>query len=148
MLLLAPARDYASPATLARLEHEYSLAAELDPRWAARPVALGRHQGRTVLALEDPGGVPLARLLGKPIDPVAFLQLAISLACAVEGVHAAGLIHKDITPAHVLVDSATVLSGSPASGSRRDFAASGSRPSRPRSSRARSRTWPPSRPGG
>src|SRR5206468_11943357 len=54
MLLLAPARDYASPATLARLEHEYSLAAELDPRWAARPVALGRHQGRTVLALEDP----------------------------------------------------------------------------------------------
>ncbi|PYN95224.1 MAG: histidine kinase, partial [Candidatus Rokuibacteriota bacterium] len=107
MLLLAPARDYASPATLARLEHEYSLAAELDPRWAARPVALGRHQGRTVLALEDPGGVPLARLLGKPIDPVAFLQLAISLACAVEGVHAAGLIHKDITPAHVLVDSAT-----------------------------------------
>src|SRR5438094_2189252 len=107
MLLLAPARDYASPATLGRLEHEYSLAAELDPRWAARPVALGRHQGRTVLALEDPGGVPLARLLGKPIDPVAFLQLAISLACAVEGVHAAGLIHKDITPAHVLVDSAT-----------------------------------------
>jgi len=32
MLVLAPAQDYAWPATLARLEHEYSLAAELDPR--------------------------------------------------------------------------------------------------------------------
>src|SRR5437867_1447778 len=107
VLIVGPADEYASLAALARLEHEYSLAAELDRRWAARPVALGRHQGRTVLVLEDPGGEPLARLLGKPIDPVAFLQLAISLACAVEGVHAAGLIHKGITPAHVLVDSAT-----------------------------------------
>jgi len=68
MLLLAPAQDYASPATLARLEHEYSLAGELDPRWAARPVTLGRHEGRTVLALEDPGGEPRSRLLGKPME--------------------------------------------------------------------------------
>ena len=31
-LVVAPAAEYASPATLARIEHEYSLAAELDPR--------------------------------------------------------------------------------------------------------------------
>jgi hypothetical protein len=42
-----------------RLEHEYSLAAELDPAWAARPLALTRHEGRTILVLEDPGGEPL-----------------------------------------------------------------------------------------
>jgi serine/threonine protein kinase len=107
MLLLAPARDDASPATLAGLEHEYSLAAELDPRWAVRPVAIGRHHGRTVLVLEDPGGVPLARLLSQPMEVRPFLQLAISLAHAVGSVHAAGLIHKDIKPAHVLVNSET-----------------------------------------
>src|SRR5216117_1174997 len=88
MLLLAPARDYASPAALARLEHEYSLAAELDPRWAARPVALGRHQGRTVLVLEDPGGEPLGRLVGKPLELGAFLRLATNIARAVGRVHA------------------------------------------------------------
>src|SRR5262245_33138703 len=89
LLVLAPAPAYASPATLARLEREYSLAAELDRRWAARPIALGPHQGRTVLALEDPGGAPLSRLLGKPMELGAFLHLAIGLARAVAGVHAA-----------------------------------------------------------
>ena len=51
VLIVGLADEYASLAALARLEHEYSLAAELDPRWAVRPVALGRHQDRTVLVL-------------------------------------------------------------------------------------------------
>ena len=38
VLVVAPAGEYASPATLARVEHGYSLAAELDPRWAVRPI--------------------------------------------------------------------------------------------------------------
>src|SRR5262245_1051521 len=107
MLLLAPAQDYVSPVTLARLEHEYSLAGELDPRWAARPITLGRHDGRIVLALEDPGGEPLSRLFGKPIELSAFLNLAIGLLRAVGGLHAAALIHKNIKPANVLVNQAT-----------------------------------------
>src|SRR5215813_13597744 len=107
MLLRAPAQDYASPVTLARLEHEYSLSGDLDPRWAARPVTLGRHEGRTVLALEDPGGEPLSRSLGKPMELGAFLHLAIGLARAVGGLHAAALIHKNIKPANVLVDQVT-----------------------------------------
>jgi len=41
--------EYASPTTLARLQHEYALAGELDPRWAVRPMALLRHQGRTLV---------------------------------------------------------------------------------------------------
>src|SRR5262249_47010095 len=105
MLVLAPAHEYASPATLARLEHEYSLAAALGRRGAAHPIGLGRHQGRTVLALEDPGGEPLSRLLGKPMGLGLFLDLAIGLARAVGRLHAAGLIHKDIKPADVLADS-------------------------------------------
>jgi hypothetical protein len=38
---------------LRRLDHEYSLAAELDPEWAAKPLALTRHEGRTILILSD-----------------------------------------------------------------------------------------------
>src|SRR6266850_976509 len=103
VLVVAPAAEYASPATLERVQHEYSLAAERDPRWAVRPLALARHQGRTVLVLEDPGGEPLDRLLGKRMEVGAFLRLAISIAQAVGRVHDAGLIHKDIKPGNVLV---------------------------------------------
>ena len=56
VLIVGPAGQYASPGTLARLEHEYALAAELDARWAVRPLGLARYRGRSVLVLEDPGG--------------------------------------------------------------------------------------------
>ncbi len=107
VLIVEPAGEYASPATLARLEHEYALATELDARWAVRPLGRARYRGRPVLVLEDPGGEPLARLLGTPMDVGAFLRLAISIARAVGSLHAAGLIHKNIKPANVLVNSAT-----------------------------------------
>jgi hypothetical protein len=56
-----------------RLEHEYSLRGELDAAWAARPLALSRCDGRLVLVLEDPGGEPLDRRLGRPLETPEFL---------------------------------------------------------------------------
>ena len=67
VLVLSPVAEYPTPESLKRLEHEYSLREELDPAWAARPIAMARHWDRTVLVLEDPGGVPLDQLLGQPI---------------------------------------------------------------------------------
>jgi len=63
VLAVALAADQPSRQSLQRLEHEYSLAAELDPAWAAKPIALTRHEGRTILLLADPGGEPLDRIL-------------------------------------------------------------------------------------
>src|SRR5260370_9682778 len=63
VLVIALSAEQPSPQTLRRLEHEYSLAAELDPAWAAKPLALTRHEGRPILLLNDPGVEPLARLL-------------------------------------------------------------------------------------
>jgi hypothetical protein len=59
VLAVALAAEMPSPQSLRRLEHEYSLAAELDPAWAALPLALTRQEGRTILVLKDPGGEPL-----------------------------------------------------------------------------------------
>ncbi len=66
----------------------------------ARPIAVVRHADRTVLELEDPGGVPLDELLGSPLDLVIFLRLAVSLSAAIDHLHERGIIHKDIKPAN------------------------------------------------
>jgi PAS domain S-box-containing protein len=107
ILLVAPAGDYPSPESLQRLEHEFALRAELDADWAARPVELLRHDVGQMLVLEDHGGEPLDRLLGRPLDVATFLDIAIPLAAALGQVHAHGLIHKDVKPANILVNPVT-----------------------------------------
>src|SRR6202011_1175385 len=105
-VLLVAAED-ATRGRFNRLEPQYSLKAELDAAWSARPVALSRQNDRTVLLLEDPGGDPLDRLLGRPLAMTEFLCIAIPLASAIRRVHERGLIHKDIKPANILVDVAS-----------------------------------------
>src|ERR1700747_2053997 len=104
--ILLFAAEETSRGCVERLEHEYALKSELDADWAARPVALTRDNGRIRLVLEDPGGMPLDRLLGRPLDVSHFLRIAIPLAGALRHVHDRGLIHKDIKPANILVDAA------------------------------------------
>jgi predicted ATPase/signal transduction histidine kinase/ActR/RegA family two-component response regulator len=106
-LVVASLREHTAPRSLRRMEHEYSLRAELDPAWAVRPLALATHQGRPALVLEDPGGEPLDSLVGTPMELRQFLRFAIGLAAALGQVHHSGLIHKDIKPANAFVDPAT-----------------------------------------
>jgi serine/threonine protein kinase len=101
------ASEHPPPGLVDRLAHEYGLRDELDGRSAVRPLALVREHGRTVLLLEDPGGEPLDRLLGQPMETGRFLRLATGLSVALRQLHERGLIHKDIKPANVLVDFAT-----------------------------------------
>src|SRR5580698_2233032 len=107
VLAMAPTAEQLLPQSLRRLEHEYSLAAELDPAWAAQPLALTSHEGRTILVLADPGGEPLDRVLeqhgGQALDLAYVVQLAINLATALGQIHQRGLIHKDVKPENVLV---------------------------------------------
>jgi PAS domain S-box-containing protein len=107
VLVLSPVLEYPTPESLKRLEHAYSLREELDPRWAARPIVMARHWDRMVLVSEDPGGLPLDRLLGQPLNVKFSLRLAISLSAAIGNLHQRGVIHKDIKPANVLVNSDT-----------------------------------------
>jgi PAS domain S-box-containing protein len=97
-----------STRSLGRMEHEFSLAGELDPAWAAQPLILTRHLGRAFLVFRDPGGEPLDRVLkqhqGQPLDLPRLLTIAVGLAAALGQVHQQGLIHKDVKPENVFVD--------------------------------------------
>jgi PAS domain S-box-containing protein len=106
VLLVTPAAEQPTSDNLNRLTHEYGLKDDLDDAWSARPVALTHHNDRTALLLKDPGGAPLDRLLGRPLDVSQFLRIAIPIAGALRQTHERGLIHKDIKPANILVDSA------------------------------------------
>ena len=114
MLVVLPAAERPLPASLDRLAHEYELRDELESVWAARPLALSIERGRTALLLEDPGGEPLERLVGKPMETGRFLCLAIGIVTVLGKAHQRGLVHKDVKPANILVncgDGRTRLTG-------------------------------------
>jgi predicted ATPase/signal transduction histidine kinase len=106
VLLKTPSALRPPLATLRQLEHEASLAASLPAAWTLRPLRLERTPERLVLALEDFEGLPLERI-AEPRELTRLFPLAIRIAEAVDGIHRAHLIHKNLKPQNILVDPAT-----------------------------------------
>jgi transcriptional regulator with GAF, ATPase, and Fis domain/predicted ATPase len=106
-LLVRPAAAHPPATSLARLEHAYALRNELDSAWAARPLELIDRRGEVALRAEDPRGHVLASLLGKPWQVEPVLRVGAGIARALSGLHGRGLVHRDMKPSTVLVDTAT-----------------------------------------
>src|SRR5580692_13121181 len=107
VLAVFSAAEHPTPAFLKRLAREYELKDDLENAWAARPFAFECKDGDTLLVLEDPGGQPLDRLIGPPMEVGRFLRLAIASAVTLGRLHERGLLHKDIKPTNILVNSET-----------------------------------------
>jgi Protein kinase domain len=105
MSTMLTASERVVPDRLTGLAFEFSLAELLDRDWALRPLELLEEHARTTLIFEDPGGEILAQLLGIPMEIEKFLQLAVGISVATGKMHQRGLIHKDIKPANILVNS-------------------------------------------
>jgi PAS domain S-box-containing protein len=106
LLAVIPASEQPTPNCLDRLAHECALKDELDSAWAVRPLEIVRDRGRTMLVLEDPGGESLDRQLGALMEVESFLRLAIDIATALGKLHRRDLVHKDLKPAHIVVNCA------------------------------------------
>jgi PAS domain S-box-containing protein len=104
-LVVMPRSEHPRSQVVRMLEHEYSLRDALDPVWAVRSVALTTHEGRAALVLDDPGGELLVRRAGTPMDLGDVLRTGAGVAAALRDLHARGLIHKDLKPANVMIDS-------------------------------------------
>ncbi|MBN3846821.1 AAA family ATPase [Paraburkholderia sp. Ac-20342] len=103
VLVVRPATDFATERLAERFAHEYALKDVLDPIAAARPLLLTCERRTPCLVLEDCGNEPL-ELIPAPLSLLRFLRLAHGIAGALGRLHARGLIHRDIKPAHILVD--------------------------------------------
>src|SRR5215475_2338716 len=106
ILALSPVTERPAPATIKKIEHEFSLKDDLDPAWAVRPIALTQQQSRTMLLFDDPNGELLDRLAKPPLELKQVLLFGIALARSLGQVHRRGLIHKDIKPSNVLTNAA------------------------------------------
>ncbi len=104
VLLKVPSAAVPSPAAFRRLEHEADLGRRLEAGWALAPHGLVRFPDHLALTLGDPGGRPLSMAAGR-FEPGRFFPLAIAMARAVQGMHGAHVVHKDLKPQHFWVDA-------------------------------------------
>jgi len=94
---------------LTRYRNEYDLLRSLDCPGVVKAHDLVRHDGQIALVLDNlPGGSLRRWIESSPDTPVVErLAVAIQLADTVAGVHAANVIHKDISSHNVVYDPAT-----------------------------------------
>jgi predicted ATPase/signal transduction histidine kinase len=101
------AAEHPTPEDVGRLRHEHDIVGRLDLPGIVRPLGIERFGHRVGLVLEDFGGTALEAMIGpEGMDTESFLHIAVSLADALGQLHAAGVVHKDVKPANVLVDLA------------------------------------------
>jgi len=90
-----------------RLRNEIDIAGALDQPTVLRPLMMVMHEGMPALVSEHFAGVPLERLLGRPMDIGRFLALASAITAALEEIHRSGLVHKDVRPRNIFVREKT-----------------------------------------
>ncbi|SFN17685.1 AAA family ATPase [Variovorax sp. OV329] len=104
VVLKLPLAPQPTPLDIARLHHEVEISQALPADAVVR--ALGVEcwdDERHALVLEDIGGESMASKIAPQMPLRSVLRLGCGLAEALAAVHAAGVIHKDIKPANVIV---------------------------------------------
>jgi predicted ATPase/signal transduction histidine kinase/serine/threonine protein kinase/CheY-like chemotaxis protein len=105
-----------------RFRNQYTIAEKLNSPSFIKTLSLETYQNAYALVMEDYGGISLKQFLTElsnsesmPIKAfgdniqtlITFLQIAIQIAEALNGLHRHQVIHKDLTPANILIHPET-----------------------------------------
>ena len=97
----AVARD---PLALARFQREAQAASALNHPNICTIHDVGEQDGRAFIVMEYlDGAILINKIAGRPLDLDALLQFAIEIADALDVAHAAGIVHRDIKTANLMI---------------------------------------------
>jgi predicted ATPase/signal transduction histidine kinase/CheY-like chemotaxis protein/tRNA A-37 threonylcarbamoyl transferase component Bud32 len=101
--------DYPLLEDLTRLRHEHQVLQRLKVEGIAQPIALESNQNNLVLVLENFEGISLSQFLqSQAIGLHQFLAIATQLTLTLSQLHQQQIIHKDIKPDTILINSQTL----------------------------------------
>jgi predicted ATPase/signal transduction histidine kinase len=102
--------EYPTFIEMAQFRHQYTITKDLDVPGVIKPYSLENYQNGYALVMEDFAGISLKEW--KPREHAnrmkIFLDISIQIATIIEGVHRHRIIHKDIKPANILIQPATL----------------------------------------
>ena len=100
--------EYPELKEIAKLRHEYKILKKLDIPGVVKAVGLEKYKNGLALILEDFGGKSLKKqITATKISLEEFLNIAITLATTLRDIHQHKIIHKDLKPSNIIINSET-----------------------------------------
>ncbi|MGK7905580.1 MAG: AAA family ATPase [Hormoscilla sp.] len=101
-------QDYPTPSELTRYKQEYEITRSINIEGAIAAYDLLPYENTLAIVLEDFGGQSLDIFLQSgSFTHLEFLEIAIQLAKALEEINGNNIIHKDINPANIILNTET-----------------------------------------
>jgi len=100
--------EYPTLEAITRLKHEYQIRQNLDSEQIVKAISIETFDHRLGMVLEDFGGESLTKLLEREtLSLPANLNIAIQIIKALQYLHFQQIIHKDIKPSNIIINSQT-----------------------------------------